>query len=370
MFSNDYYSKVKERLNLVVQRYEESGYRVNLSKIAEIISVKYHIDTSYQTVKSIFITKDNSSTERIRKISLAEIAAICDILQVPMNEICKFETTPAKELVPSWLIPRGTSRDSLPEVLTNQYYYGDYYCYYFKTKPVSNAKLGNKFAAQESEIRTAKLKIFEKHGFSYATLTETSDTLNFSKDRILSHFVYEGKLYYLSKQNQAYATLMDEQGKHIICLMFDYHNYTKDVMFYRTAAMLTTSTEQYPRPIYQKMIILRTELDLEDEYYQKILRGMLSLESNNLLVKKEVFDNLAKNNSNLLKFNNSPDEYMAFTESEILNQHNDLSYEQKKELILLLRQYSTLNIQNVAGEDYDFADMVRHIQQKAKKATN
>lgn len=37
------------------------------------------------------------------------------------------------------------------------------------------------------------------------------------------------------------------------------------------------------------MIILRNELDLNDNYYQRILRGMLSLESNNLLVKKECF---------------------------------------------------------------------------------
>ena len=366
MSSNDYYSQVKERLNNVIRRYEEGGYRVNLSKVAEIISTKYHIDTSYTIIKSIFNSKDSISDDKIRKIPLAELAAICDILQVPMNEICKFDTTPAKELAPSWLIPRRTNRESLPEVLTNPFYYGKYYCYYFKTKPISNAMLGNKFAAQESDLRTATLEISEKNGFSYATLTETSDTLNFSKDKVLSHFVCEGKMYYLSKRSQAYAALMDEDGNRLVCLMFDFHNYTKDVMFYRTAAMLTTSTEQYPRPIYQKMIILRTELDLNDEYYQIILRGMLSLESNSLIVKKSVYNRLVSENPDLEKFNSNADECITFIESEILNQHNDLSYEQKKELILLLRQNSHLNIQNIAGEDYDFADMVRHIQQRAK----
>ena len=76
---------------------------------------------------------------------------------------------------------------------------------------------------------------------------------------------------------------------------------------------------------------------------------------------------LLKENLELTKFNNISDEYVTFSESEILNQHNDLSYEQKKALILLLRQYSTLNIKNIAGEDNDFADMVKYIQQHAKK---
>ena len=185
--------------------------------------------------------------------------------------------------------------------------------------------LGNKFAAQESDLRTATLEISEKNGFSYATLTETSDTLNFSKDKVLSHFVCEGKMYYLSKRSQAYAALMDEDGNRLVCLMFDFHNYTKDVMFYRTAAMLTTSTEQYPRPIYQKMIILRTELDLNDEYYQIILRGMLSLESNSLIVKKSVYNRLVSENPDLEKFNSNADECITFIESEILNQHNDVT---------------------------------------------
>ncbi len=366
--SNDaFYNKVKEEINRIVRRYDENGYKVNLAGITDIIINQYHIDTSYTIIKSIFNTKDNPKSNRIRKIPLAELAAICDILQVPMSEICKFDTTPTKELVPSWLIPRKTNRESLPEVLTNPFYYGKYYCYYFKTKPISNAKLGNKFAAQEADLRTATLEISEKHGFSYATLTETSDTPNFSKEGVLCHFVCEGKIYYLSERNQAYAALMDEDGKRIVCLMFDFHNYTKDVMFYRTAAMLTTSTEQYPRPIYEKIVLLRTELDLKDEYHQRILRGMLTLESNKLLVKKQDYECLVKKNPDLQKFNSQTDEYLTFIESEILNQHNDLDYEQKKELILLLRQNSYLNIQNVAGEDYDFADMVRHIQQRAKK---
>lgn len=368
MSNNDYYNKVKERLFDVVNRYEEAGFTINLSKLAEIIRDKYKIDTSYQIIQSIFSNK--LINDKVRKIPLAEIVALCDIFQVPVSQICRFENAPSRELNPSWLIPHGTNQDNLPETLTNPFYFGDYYCYYYKEKPFSSAKLGDKYPAKETIIKTAKLSISERSGFSYATLTETNDTLSFAQDRLLERFTYEGKLYYLYKPNQIYGALMDQEGKRLVCLMFDFHNYSKDVMYYRTAAMLTSTIEQHPRPIYQKMIILRTKLDLENDYHLKTLRGMLSLESNKLLVKKDRFDYLAEDYPDLSQLNYKTEEYNSLSENEILNQQSDMTYEQKKDLILLLRQNSSLNIQNVAGEDFDFSDMVKGIQQEARTFDN
>ena len=365
MSSNDYYTKVKERLIEEIRRYYDAGFIVNVSRITDIIIDKYHIDTSYQIIQSIFKPQDKG--QKVRKIPLAELVALCDILQIPISKVSQFENMPSQELNPPWLIPKNPNQDNLPDTLTNPFYYGDYYCYYFKAKPKSNARLGNQFPAKETMIKTAKLKISEKNDFSYATLTETLDTLNFEQNRLLENFVYEGKVYYLSKPNQIYTALMDQDGKHLICLMFDFHNYTKDVMYYRTAAMLTSTIEQHPRPIYQKMIILRSELDLNNDEHLRTLRGMLSLESHKLLVKKEDLAHLINDYPELSHLNHKTEEYASFSEYEILNQQSDMTYEQKKNLILLLRQNSSLNIQNVAGEDFDFSDMVRRIQQEARK---
>ena len=364
-YNDQYYKNIKDRLISVVEKYENAGFKVNLYKIFEIISNKYKIDTSYQIIKSIF----NYQNEKVRKIPLPEIVAICDILQVPLNEICRFDSAPTQELNPSWIIPKGTERVALPNLLTNKYYYGKYYCYFYKQKPISNAKLGNKHASLETKIKSAELNIEENDGFTYATLTETSSTKNFEQNDTLENFVYTGKLYYLEKPNQVYTMMMDKEGKRAICLMFDYQNYTKDVMYYRTAAMLTSTMSRHPKPLFEKMIILRKPLNLEDENHLRILRGVLSLESNNLIVKKDIFTKLAKEHKIMNDFEPVYEEYASFNESEIINRRIPWDYNEKKEAILLLRQNSILNIQNVASEDEDFPELMKELQQSISSET-
>lgn len=363
-FLSEYHLRIKEKLAEVVASYNEAGFSVSFEKISDILAEQYGLEVSVQKLRKMF-DKDDAN----RKIQLAEAAAICDIFGISLNELCQFPSAPSRELNPSWLIPKGKNTDPASTVLSNRMFHGKYYCYYFKPKMVSNARLGNKCAALETPIHYAELEIGEKSGFSYAELTEKTTSKNSYWANPDEESVYSGKVYLLENPNQVYMMLQDKGGMHFKTVIFEYQNYSKSKMYYRTAAMLTSSNIN-KMPIYEKMVILREKLDLSDKTHLELIRGMLTLTSHKVMVKKDVFESMCSIRSELKELPYSLEEYFVFNENEILNHHCDLDYNTKKSDILFLRQNSELPVQSVTVEDEDFHEMIRDFQQELKSMAN
>lgn len=357
---SEYHNIIKNKLAAVVQRYNEAGFTVSFERLSDILLSQYSLEVSVQKLRKMFDTQDKN-----RKLQLVEVAAICDIFGISMNELCQFPTAPSRELNPSWLISKDKSAEPTQTMLGNPMFHGKYFCYYYKPKPLSNARLGNRFAAQETTIFSAEFEIEEKNGFSYATLTEKPKTQNSYMAHPEEESVYTGKVYLLENPNQVYMMLQDKGGMHFMTLVFEYQNYAKSRMYYRTAAMITSSVFK-KHPLFERMVILREKLDLSDKNHLKMLEGMLTLTSHKILVRKEVFDDLRKSCPNLNGLPCAQEEYLVFNENEILNHHSKMDYNQKKENILLLRRNSELPIQNVTVEDDDFHEMIRDFQQSLK----
>ena len=357
---SEYHNIIKNKLAAVVQRYNEAGFTVNFERLSDILLSQYSLEVSVQKLRKMFDTQDKN-----RKLQLVEVAAICDIFGISMNELCQFPTAPSRELNPSWLISKDKSSEPTQTMLANPMFHGKYHCFYYKPKPLSHARLGNRFAAQETALYSAELEIEEKNGFSYATLTEKPKTQNSYMAHPEDESVYSGKVYLLENPNQVYMTLQDKGGMHFMTLVFEYQNYAKSKMYYRTAAMITSSIFK-KKPLFERMIILREKLDLSKKEHRNLLEGMLALTSHKILVRKEVFDDLLKNYPNLNGIPHAQEEYLVFNENEILNHHSQMDYNQKKESILLLRRNSELPIQNVTVEDDDFHEMIRDFQQSLK----
>ena len=363
-YLSEYHVRIKEKLAAVVKSYNEAGFTVSYEKISYILAEQYGLEVSVQKLRKMF-DKDDAT----RKIQLAEAAAICDIFGISLNELCQFPSAPSRELNPSWLIPKDKNVEPTHTVLSNPMFHGKYYCYYYKPKMVSNARLGKKCAALETQIHCAELEIGEKSGFSYATLTEKTPFKNTYWAHPDEESVYSGKVYLLENPNQVYMMMQDKGAMHFMTLVFEYQNYAKSIMYYRTAAMLTSSNFN-KMPIYEKMVILREKLDLSDETHLELIRGMLTLTGHKVMVKKDMFESLCGSRSELKELPFSREEYYVFNENEILNHHCDLDYNSKKSSILFLRQNSELPVQSVTVEDEDFHEMIRDFQQELKSMAN
>ena len=361
-FLTQYHVKIKEKLAKIMDNYDKMGFSINFERLSDVMKTEYNLDVSAQKLRAMFDIQNTS-----RKLQLAELAAVCDILGISLNELCQFPSSPVRELNPSWLDPKDDEHKSkIPHILDNRFFYGKYYCYYYKQRPLSGAKLGKKFAAKETPIYCAELNIYEKNGFSYAAMTESFTSQNFDMTHPMESFTYEGKVYLLDNPNQVYMMLMDKGGSHFMCIVFDYQNYTKDVMYYRSAALLTSGTST-KKPLLEKIIILRQKLDLSNKKHLEMLRGMLTLNAHKISIRKSVFEDLCKEYPNLNTIPRTEESYIVFNEMEILNHNSDMEYNDKKNSILVLRQNSELPIQCLIDEDGDFHEMVKEFQQSLMK---
>ncbi len=160
--------------------------------------------------------------------------------------------------------------------------------------------------------------------------------------------------------------LINSQSILFFSLLFDYHDYTKDVLYYRTAAMTTFSEYPHPQqPLFQKMALFRVKQDLTNPETEKMIRGILTLNSNNILVEKSKFNQMILDNPELSKLNHTLKSYYSFNETDILNQKLPWSYNEKINAILQLRQVSTSPAQEIISDDKNFSQYTKAVQQNS-----
>ena len=125
---SEYHNIIKNKLAAVVQRYNEAGFTINFERLSDILLSQYSLEVSVQKLRKMFDTQDKN-----RKLQLVEVAAICDIFGISMNELCQFPTSPSRELNPSWLISKEKNTEPTQTMLANPMFHGKYHCYYYLT---------------------------------------------------------------------------------------------------------------------------------------------------------------------------------------------------------------------------------------------
>lgn len=366
MNENDYYRVIKERLCDWRKDFQEQGYDIIFSKLAANMEKLYHIETTDQKLRAMFTLSNEENKER--KVPLAEMVALCHMLQIPLSDICEFPNAPSLELNPPWIKQTGNaSKNDNVMPFRDSHYYGDYYCYYFTSRHISKPLRESNSPSDACNIEMAKLNISEKNGMSYVTLQETQQTLYFYQEKYLDQLTLEGRLYLINSLNEVYSVLMDEKGRRIVTLLFDFQKYTKGIMYYRTAARMTVSLNTTHDPLFQKMIMFRVEQDLTDPHICDLIRGILTLNTNDILIKKSEFIKLMEEDPEYEKIYGNEQLYLEFNEKELLNRSLPWSFEERINRILKLRQKSTQSGYEIVAEEEYFSKFAKALQQKNEK---
>ena len=343
---DDYYKKVRERLREQLN-LDDNKTKPDYMKIAKQME-KYGIYASDQKVRAMF-DKNNG-----RVIPAAELAALCEILGLRIGDICAPLKKPA-ESSESFTWDKDGEKKALRGVsaLSDVHYIDhEYYCCYFKTKEYSTFALGGKKPAEGIPLKLVRLKIENEGGVSWATLTDD--------DR----FMMKGRVFLIERNRQIFCRLMDEKGLRLIDLMLPYRNYSVDKMWYRTAGMLTISYNREERPLFQKMAIFRKQPDLSRPEIESIVRGILTLDSREIMIKEDDFEALIGEDAAFadLKAISAPKSYYSFRESDFSN--TDLSWDTKDGLrrILRLRQMSELASHEIVSDSEDMEKFLKDLQ--------
>ena len=293
--NSSYDDVVRKRLTKRRKELEEIGYDLNFAKLSEQMESIFGIKASDQKLRKMFSTHSTCKTE----IKLPEAVALAYMLDIPLPKLL---APPREPAMSSFLVDdcpwfRQIDKSSKPSgisKLSNHFYTGQYYAYYFETKHYDRAELDGKSDLLGMPIEEARIEIkIDTDGEPYLIFEEMTEKANFYGDKSKERFSIKGKLFVIENSKIAYSFITDPRGKRAMAIMFEYKDFSKDVLYYRTASMLTFSLNDVHRPLFQKIALFRVKQDLDlnntsDDVHN--IRGILALNTGQIMIEKNVFE--------------------------------------------------------------------------------
>lgn len=335
----EFYTLISKRLAYAIDKMHYT--QAELANLCQ----EHGFQISQSTISKI---KSNSSSG----ISIINIAQICQVLNLNLNEILSLEpdieiTIPKKATE----IPDSSGfikRTDAPEF---QPYLGTYHFYFLPTKS-SESKLIHGIM---------ELKPSEDYSECNVYLSFKTGKRNQNNEEILKE--YFGTACISLKMNTVYCSIMNEKISEICYLVFSYMSILHEKLECRLAAVLTASAGEKRFPTVHRMLISRKELTKEILYY---LEGQLLLNASEILISKNAYQAFLKDENLPESFKeyfctDSPENsfmyaasipYYYLNESLIRDSfmNNELD---KSKTICLLRKYSSANRYNKIGSIAD-----------------
>ncbi len=337
--------------------------KLNYSEIVRKMEEDFHISTSPQKLSAMF------DIQSPREVKLQELSALCQIFNIPIQDICEYPNASISDLELSGLLRRKNSKRPVIRQLNNPFYEGKYFCYYFRPKHFQD-KLK---PVAESNIEEAILDISIENGQTTVTFKELKTNKTFFGDKTLPSFTLTGKLYHFDNTDMAYSFITDSTGHRAMALMFTFLNISADIRYYMTVAMMTFSTNQTHVPLFQKMAAFRVRQDIQnDPQAADVIRGILALNTCPIVIDEETLEELSAEDEELKKLVASEKalkKCYVFSEAAIRSDSFFIYDEDiKMQKILKLRKNSLFPAHEIVAEPDYFADFIKHYQQDQMSA--
>ena len=351
----DYHEAIKKKLcQWRTKQENENLMEIDFPMLVQRMQ-QYGVYTSEQKLKAMFALGND------RKIQLAEIVALCELLRFPLGDICALQRKPDEtDFRYPWLKKKsdGTAA-KIGEItaLTDVHYHHEYHCVYFRTRYHSPLELGGRKPAQAIPLKMVKLKIFMENGTSQAILTDEYG------------FQISGRVFLIERSRQIFVRLLDAKGLRFIHLLLPYRNYSVDPMYYRTAGMMTISYNDREAPLFQKMAMFRMKPDLRDLATESLIRGILTLDSREIMIEEEDFEALIQEDEAFAELKDfvKPKQYYVFREEDFANPKLSWNREERIRKLLHLRQMSELSAHEIVSDSEDLAKFLKEIQESKKE---
>lgn len=355
----NYNAFIKQKLLKWRDAFETAncGAKLNYSEIARKMEEEFHISTSPQKISAMF------DTQSTREVKLQELAALCQIFNIPIQDICEYPNAATSDLELPRLLSRKNANRFIIRHLNNPFYEGKYYCYYFRPKHFQD-KLK---PVEESDVEEAILEINIENGQTTVTFKEMKTSKTFFGDQTMPSFTLTGKLYHFDNTDMAYSFITDPTGRRAMALMFTFINISADIRYYMTVAMMTFSANQTHVPLFQKMAAFRVRQDVNNPEVSDVIRGILALNTCPIILDEETLTLLVTEDEDIKKLV-SPDKALKkcyiFSEAAIRSDSFFIQDEDiKMQKMLKLRKNSLFPAHEIVSEPDYFADFIKHYQQ-------
>lgn len=350
----NYYKGI--RLKLIKRQKEimDCGYILDYPSLQSYIHDNYQILIDEKTLKKLFNESEDSAIYPHYLIPVCNALGlnICDIMQyddkressiassIKSRNIFKLDKKGKEE--PTFL-EKFLANDIT--FLTNEFYEGEYQCYYFYPQEIANSISNGKHQPQVNHIREATLKIEFKKGETIATLTEKNTLSN-------NDFTFIGRVIRLQRVDKVYIFLSEQKGNGFIWLLFNDIFIKKRELYYKEVAMMTHSIASHSNPIFGKMILTKNPIDINNPEFENIIRGILTFNTEEILVSEEKVSDIINKYPELEGIFNCKKSYYTVSQYDIINSNRlDWSYNKRVEALLNIMSASNNHIQSVVSQE-------------------
>ena len=316
---------------------EKCGLSLDTTRLTELLKDR-NIKVTKSTVDAVFNDPE-------RAVPLDVLVGICNIWGINVADIVPRQKTQKyseNDYSSVWKHSGVNSHGFAP--LPSRFYEGTYYCYYFRPTYLFERIQKGKSETETQPIFLAKLQLTCNNGHTSAIFEQLEVRSNFKRTGPMEPLILNGSANLLIELNQVQIDLMDARGVRSMSIMFPYIHLAKDILYSQVAAVFNISSEQYRHPTFQKMAIFRNKLDLSDPNIASVLRGILSMNSQELLIEKDKFENLVDEHPTIQELPHRKGEFYILHEDSIYNalpNIDGLNFLQLTEYVMLLRNISS-----------------------------
>ena len=102
-------------------------------------------------------------------------------------------------------------------------------------------------------------------------------------------------------------------------LLFDDVVLKKRGLYYKEIAMMTHSVSSQSKPIFEKMVLLKQELDPEDKDKEQVIRGILTFDNETILVPADRAEEIIQDEKELAPIFDTEERYYKISKYDIID---------------------------------------------------
>lgn len=361
----DYYKSIRNAFVKRKKEIENCGYSIRYNFLQEYLRKYYRINCDAKTISQLFDAQVKSS------IKPHLIVAMCNILGLDLYSViqypqCVDHDYGRNNIQLKDVFKRIRVSDDEPDLfdsdegavsfLTNEFYQGEYHCYYYTPIHINNSISSGKYQAEVNTIRQASLKIKRENGETMAYLTEKNTQSGVS-------FTFAGRVLRLKNVNKIYMLLTANNGNGFMWLLFDDLVIKKRSLYYKEIAMMTHSINVASKPIFEKMIITRNEINLNEKYNESLIRGILTFDNETILVPADRVEEICASYKELDSIFDTKETFYKISKYDIIsNNRLKLNYNERAKALLDIMSKSCNPTQSVIDQDENMKNLFFDLQ--------
>ena len=365
LYQQKHIHNIKTRLKEGQENYlkQHGRDKISIYEIHAYIQKNTNAYATHPTLSQL-LTPAIKIEDEATSINITLVVELCKFFNIDIGYVLALPEDETK-------LPTPTSYGAKIKQIDDAGYMGSFHCYRLATSHASDTITDSTVKdtlRENTKISHSTLKIESLNGQVVAKMVNTNVTTLKNGQQKTNVIELHGAPLLQTKSNNILLNLTSAEGE-CYTLFYDYQPFDSGPMYYREAIFLSSTKGTRSLPLLSKMIITRNEIP---DNYNPLLRGLLSLNTNTIIISQDKLNELVKTNSCVAQFISDFAKYQDIWKRDFYiipeniaennNPNTKMNKIELKKVFLELRSHSYSLAQIIVGDAYKASVIGKEIQ--------